>query len=87
METIGLNIGEMTNLLISLKAKLTKDQEGNVQANTTRFIDDGCTEDEAGFMAKVIGIQSVDTSAIIGIIIENNNRILSDLKNAGLLKP
>ena len=85
METIGLSIQELTNLIVSLKVQLTKDQEENIQSNTTRFISEGCAENEARFRAGIIGIQAIDTSAILGIIVENNRRILSDLREAGIL--
>jgi len=85
METIGLNINEMSDLMISIKMQLAKDQEGNLQATTEQLISDGFTEDEARFRAGLIGMQTVDVSAILGIIVENNRRILSELKKAGIL--
>ncbi len=87
METIGLNINDMTSLMVRFKEEVTIGQEATIQSNTAQFISAGCTEDEARFRAGVIGMHSIDTSVVLGIMVANNRRILSDLKEAGILKP
>lgn len=85
METIGLSARDITNLMAMLKIELGKEQEERNRSATAQFIGDGCPEDEAGFRAGIIGIQSTDMAVVEGIIVANNMRILSDLKKAGLL--
>ena len=86
METIGLSINDMESLIVTLKEELNKGQEENFQANTAHFISAGYTEDDARFKAVVIRLQAVDASAILGIIVANNRRILLDLKEAGIIR-
>lgn len=87
MDTIGFSIGDMIALMVSLKVAGLKEQEETTRSTAASFVSDGCSEDEAQFRAGMIANLSVDTSAILGIIDVNNKRILSDLKQAGLLSP
>ena len=83
---IGLSSNDMTNLMVSLKEELAKNQEESIQSNAVQFINEGCTEDEARFRARIIGTQAIDTAVIFGIIVANNRRILLDLEEAGMLQ-
>ena len=87
MEVIGLSMEDMTALMASLKVELTKGQEETTRSTAAHFVSRGCSEDEAKFRAGVIANSSVDTSAILGVMVANNRRILSDLRSAGLLSP
>ena len=87
MDTIGLNASDIETLMVSLKVELLKGQEETTRSTTAQFVSQGCSEDEAQFRAGMIANLSIDTSAILGIMVANNRRILSDLKEAGILKP
>lgn len=85
MDTIGLSMEDMTAFMVSLKVELLKGQEETTRSTTAQFVSQGCSEDEAQFRAGMIANLSVDTSAILGIMVANNRRILLDLKEAGML--
>ena len=87
MDTIGFSIGDMITLMVSLKAEGLKGQEETTRSTAAQFVSQGCSEDEAHVRAGMIANLSVDTSAILGIMVVNNRRILSDLQNVGLLTP
>ncbi len=85
MNFIGLSITEMSAIMVKMKTQLTKDQEPQIQQNISTFIKDGYSKNDAELRARMIGIQSVDTAALLGIMVENNRKILLDLKAAGLI--
>ena len=86
MNSIGLSITEMSTLMVEMKTQLTRDQEPQVQQNKSNFIKDGYSNDDAELRARMIGIQSIDTAALLGIMVENNRKILLDLKATGLIR-
>jgi len=80
METIGLNFNDMVTLQASVWTEGRKTI--NTDSSFAQHLERGCSEDEAKFRAEITAQVASITTALLKVMEANNNRILSDLKEA-----
>ncbi len=86
METIGLSFNDMFRFQVKAieEARKGKDEK-EIELSIARYINQGCSEEEARFRVDLTVEIASFNSALLAVIDANNKRIISDLKNAGLL--
>jgi len=85
METIGLDFNDMVVLQASAIGEARNSIEQEPELSFAQYINKGYSEDEAKFRSEIAAQVASFTSAILTVIDANNKRILSDLKQSGLL--
>jgi len=86
METIGLSFNDMVARQAAEWKRLAGATEEQRQISIANHISRGCSADEAQFRATITGEIAKFNTAVLTVIDANNQRILLDLKEAGLLE-
>jgi hypothetical protein len=85
METIGLDFNALSELQRKTYATVLDSLEEATQISFANHIKRGCNTDEASFRAEITTIITATATSILGTIVGNNNRILYQLREAGLI--
>ncbi|MFC1963570.1 hypothetical protein ACFLVL_03005 [Chloroflexota bacterium] len=85
MNNIGLTFDEMSKTHAKYLRETLENFDDVIAASVAQYLTGGFSEDEASFRAENSAQITASATAILATIAENNHRILTNLKEAGLL--